>query len=365
MSELATINADTELSTERVDLSDAAREFATQALAETTRRSYASHWKSWLDHCDVKGMTSFPASPEAVANWIAHRANDGARGGKRAKASGTGHAVGSLRCAVAAIKSIHSAKGVHFDASHPALSLVLKGIRRTKAEAPSQAAALRADLILEVLKRMGTTPLELRDACLLALGYAFARRRSELVGLDLDQVGKGDGFLTIDDRLITLTLFKHKTQSDEPLVVVVPRAGNGGLVKAIERWLAVADVRPGEPILRNVSRWGSVGRERLNDESVSRIIKSRIAEHFVQIGDTAAEARQKADRFSGHSLRVGFATSAAEAGADVRSIMTVTGHATPQMVIRYSKSADLERSSPYRLAGVGLAVVKDVEGEKP
>ncbi len=45
--------------------------------------------------------------------------------------------------------------------------------------------------------------------------------------------------------------------------------------------------------------------------------------------------------YSGHSLRSGFATVAAEAGADERSIMEMTGHKTTQMVRRYIREANL------------------------
>ena len=49
--------------------------------------------------------------------------------------------------------------------------------------------------------------------------------------------------------------------------------------------------------------------------------------------------------FSGHSLRSGFATVAAEAGADERSIMAMTGHKTTQMVRRYIKEANLFKNN--------------------
>ena len=59
--------------------------------------------------------------------------------------------------------------------------------------------------------------------------------------------------------------------------------------------------------------------------------------------------------YSGHSLRVGFAVSAAEAGVDLRSIATVTRHASMEMPRRYAERADQLRTSPYKVAGVGLS----------
>ena len=49
--------------------------------------------------------------------------------------------------------------------------------------------------------------------------------------------------------------------------------------------------------------------------------------------------------FSGHSLRSGFATVAAESGADERSIMAMTGHKTTEMVRRYIKEANLFKNN--------------------
>jgi site-specific recombinase XerD len=50
-------------------------------------------------------------------------------------------------------------------------------------------------------------------------------------------------------------------------------------------------------------------------------------------------------RYSGHSLRSGFATSAAELGAEERSIMAMTGHKTTQMVRRYIQDANLFKNN--------------------
>ena len=49
--------------------------------------------------------------------------------------------------------------------------------------------------------------------------------------------------------------------------------------------------------------------------------------------------------YSGHSLRSGFATVSAEAGADERSIMAMTGHKTTQMVRRYIQEANLFKNN--------------------
>ncbi|WP_156827343.1 tyrosine-type recombinase/integrase [Hyphomicrobium zavarzinii] len=335
-------------------LSESARAFAAASLAENTRRAYAAQWRLWTAHCQANGLTALPADTTAVANWIAQRATEGDVGGKRRKAGARGQAIATLRTALAAIGAAHQANGIVLDTGAAELRMVLKGIRREKTEKIAKAAPLRAGLLMEVIAALGDTPLEVRDAALLSLGYAFARRRSELAGLDLDRLGDGDGVLSSDAHALTVTLIRHKTQAGEPLVSTVPRDGSETAVKAIERWVALAAVKSGEPVLRRVLKGGKITTERLHPQSVTGIIQRRVAEHFMRKGVPAAVAQREAELYSGHSLRHGFCTTAAEAGASVQAIMSVTGHKSVPIVMGYTAAADRARISPHRIKGVGL-----------
>ena len=73
---------------------------------------------------------------------------------------------------------------------------------------------------------------------------------------------------------------------------------------------------------------------RLSDQTVALILK-----HYLNI------AGIDSSNYSGHSLRSGFATSAAESGAEERSIMAMTGHKTTQMVRRYIQEANLFKNN--------------------
>ena len=50
-------------------------------------------------------------------------------------------------------------------------------------------------------------------------------------------------------------------------------------------------------------------------------------------------------KYAGHSLRSGFATVAAESGADERSIMAMTGHKSTQVVRRYIREANIFKNN--------------------
>ena len=334
-------------------LSDDALAFISEAIAYNTRRAYAAQLKLWFTYCEQLGRVPFPADPVAVANWIAERANSGERSGKRADGK-LGQAASTLRVAVAAIKAAHDSKGLDFDTGHVALRKFFQGLRRKRPEAQIQAAPLRADVLVEVISSLGSSPIEARDAALLALGYIFARRRSELAGLDLGSLGTGDGYLTRDARHLTVTLLKHKTQSAEPEVYVVPRAGNSVAVAAIEHWIAIAAVTNGQPLLRKVHKTGAIGSDSLDPQSISAIIKRRVREHLVRQGVPADFASQEAAKYSGHSLRHGFAATAVEAGASLPAIKAITGHRSDAIVGRYLKQADKIKTNAHRLPGVGL-----------
>ena len=72
----------------------------------------------------------------------------------------------------------------------------------------------------------------------------------------------------------------------------------------------------------------------MSDKNVALIIK--------KYAEIAGLDKKK---YSGHSLRSGFATSTAELGAEERSIMAMTGHKTTQMVRRYIKEANLFKNN--------------------
>ena len=72
----------------------------------------------------------------------------------------------------------------------------------------------------------------------------------------------------------------------------------------------------------------------ISDKSVALIIKKY-----------ANLAGLDGNKYAGHSLRSGFATSTAESGAEERNIMAMTGHKTTQMVKRYIKEANLFKNN--------------------
>ena len=99
-------------------------------------------------------------------------------------------------------------------------------------------------------------------------------------------------------------------------------------MQAIKGWLAKSRLTHG-PLFRSVSRGDNALEKRLSADAVARIIKKRIK---------AIGLNPK--HYSGHSLRAGFATTAARMGYDTKSIKKQTGHKTSRMVEVYIRDAE-------------------------
>jgi integrase len=144
---------------------------------------------------------------------------------------------------------------------------------------------------------------------LLLLGFAGALRRSELVGLDVDNVCEGaDG--------LTVRLRRSKTdQEGAGRTVGIPYGSNPITcpVRAWRAWLEVSGITEGAA-LRPVDRHGHIGASRLSAPAVALVLKR----HAARAGLDPAE-------FAGHSLRAGLATSAAAAGVPERVIAEQNG----------------------------------------
>ena len=151
---------------------------------------------------------------------------------------------------------------------------------------------------------------------MLFLLYGAALRRSELSALDYGSVGNGLGILTIADDALKIELLKSKTSQDQSQVVVVMRDANPRGFAVLERWLKLAEITAGTPVLRRIAPKGGVTPHSIAGDGICTALKKRIARYHLSTGADEATAERLAAPFSGHSGRVGFVTAAKEAGAE-------------------------------------------------
>jgi len=291
------------------------RDFIRASKAESTIRGYRADWRNFCGWCETNHLGPLPASPEVVASYIAECAG-------RLK-------VGSIQRRLNAIAEAHKAVGVDSPTHHAMVTNTMKGIRRTKGTASAQKAPTLTDDIRAMIDATDAGIIGNRDRALVLLGFAGAFRRSELVGLNVDDCAFGKDGLTV-------TLRRSKTDQDgQGRKIGIPYGSNPETcpVRVLQGWLEQAGTSSG-PLFRSINRHGQVRAGRLSGIDVSRVVKK-----------LAKRAGLDAAKYAGHSLRAGHATSAAIAGASERSIMNQTGHRSVQMVRRYIRDGSLFREN--------------------
>ncbi|KQT55062.1 integrase [Methylobacterium sp. Leaf456] len=287
--------------------------------ADATVRAYAADWRAFQAWCAGYGFRSAPASPEAVAAYLVAEAEAGR------SASTIGR-----RCA--AISSAHKLGKLVDPTADEAVRAAMKGIRRRFGTAPDQKAAATVEILSAMLMRIPAETLAgKRDRALLALGFAGAFRRSELVALDVaDLTEHPDGLRVLVRRSKT-------DQEGGGIEKAIPHGRFVRPVALLREWLDAAGISDG-PLFRPVSRSGRVrtAKEakssdvpRLTTQAVADIVKR----HVEAAGLDPA-------LFGAHSLRAGFITTAAERGADMARIMDVSGHRDPRTVVGYIRRAN-------------------------
>ena len=224
-------------------------------------------------------------------------------------------------------------KGHYLDTKHPAIVENLMGIKRRKGiKQTGKKPILISDLkqIINVIDEEKISELKIiRDRSIILLGFGGGFRRNELVSLnieDLDFVNEG----------LKIIIKRSKTdQYGEGTLKALPYFDNDKYcpVKSIKNWIKISDIKTG-PLFRKFYKGIKLSNNRLTDQTVALLIK----EYLYKAGIDNAN-------YSGHSLRSGFATSAAEAGAEERSIMNMTGHKSTEMVRRYIKEANLFKNN--------------------
>jgi integrase len=335
-------------------LVERAKDYMAEALSPRTRAAYSHWWRRFTGWCEKHGRQPLPASPETVAAWLTALADGTDTGRPLARAS--------INQGLAAVTLAHRQGGHAFDRKHRVISMTWSGISRVKAmvEVERQAAPfLAADVrdllaILKVEKNIGC-----RNAALLTLGFGAALRRSELVGLDWQELGEGTGFVRIDERGILITIARSKASPDKVETVVIPRADFEPACAALEAWAARAQLQAGEPIFRGVNNRHTIAAERLTAHSVSRIVKRAMSQIARKRGKSIEEAKELVRRYSGHSLRAGFVTSAAAVDVPALRIAGHSRHKSLDMVSRYVREAD--KYSKSALKGMFRAATEEAQ----
>jgi len=275
--------------------------------AANTLRAYKADFKDFSAFCAKNGLNFLPTEPKILSLYLTHLSAN-------SKFS-------TLKRRIASISVIHKLKGHYLDTKHPAIMENLLGIKRIKGSKQKAKKPLLINDLRLIINAIDQTnqikKRKIRDKAIILIGFSGGFRRSELVNLihdDVEFVNEG----------VKIFIKRSKTdQSGEGMTKAIPYFDNQLFcpVVSLKNWMNISEIKSGKIF-------------DISDKSIALIIKKY-----------ASLSGLDPNKYSGHSLRSGFATSTAESGAEERNIMAMTGHKTSQMVRRYIQEANLFKNN--------------------
>jgi len=288
--------------------------------ANNTVRAYKSDFNDFGTFCAQNGFKSLPSDPKVVSLYLTHLST------KDAKMS-------TLKRRLVSIGVIHKIKGYYLDTKHPAIIENIMGIKRRKGSVQKSKKPILVNnlkTIINIIDQQDKEEIKrLRDRSIILIGFSGGFRRNELVSLDYDD-------LDFVPEGLKITLRRSKTdQFGEGLTKALPYFDNSQYcpVVSLKNFLHLSKINSG-PVFRRFSKGSKLLENRLTDQTVALLIKE-----YLNLAGIDSK------NYSGHSLRSGFATSAAESGVEERNIMAMTGHKSSEMVRRYIKEANLFKNN--------------------
>jgi len=288
--------------------------------ANNTIRAYKSDFNDFGLFCAQNGFKSLPSEPKIVSLYLTYLSTRDIK-------------MSTLKRRLVSIGVIHKLKGFYLDTKHPSIIENIMGIKRRKGSIQKGKKPLLINNLKRIInvidKEKNEEIKKLRDRSIILIGFSGGFRRNEIVSLDyedLDFVEEG----------LKISLKRSKTdQFGEGSAKGLPYFDNSEYcpVISIRKWIEISKINSG-PLFRRFTKGSKLLDKRLSNQTVALLIK-----YYLKIA--GIESRN----YSGHSLRSGFATSAAESGAEERSIMAMTGHKSTEMVRRYIKEANLFKNN--------------------
>ncbi len=294
-------------------IDDATRQRLHDALAASkspaTRRAYRAAWAAWTAWAEVHGADALPAIPEAVAAYLAARAEDGA-------------GMATLRMATAAIAAAHDLAGETSPCADRIVKTAMQGFARQAADTGQtarQARGLTAEAVAAIRGALNgkadTSARAARDMALVSVMADAGLRRSEAAALlwgDIAAEADGSG-------RVTLRRSKTDQEGEGAVVAITPAA-----MEDLDRLAALrGPCEPDTPVFG------------LSDRQIAR----RLA--------AVAKAAGLGEGFSGHSGRVGMAQRMTRNGAPAAAVMRQGRWETTRMVARYTRNETAAEALRY------------------
>ena len=288
--------------------------------AKNTIRAYKSDFNDFGLFCAQNGFKSLPSEAKIISLYLTQLST------KEVKIS-------TIKRRLVSIGVIHRLKGHYLDTKHPLIVENLMGIKRRKGSIQNGKKPLLINNLKRLINAIDHQKKEqikiFRDRTIILIGFSGGFRRNEIVSLDYDD-------LDFVEEGLKINIKRSKTdQFGEGSIKGLPYFDNSQYcpVVSLKNWIDIAKINSGS-LFRRFSKGSRLTEKRLTDQTVALLIKE-----YLKLAGVDNK------NYSGHSLRSGFATSAAESGAEERSIMAMTGHKSSEMVRRYIKEANLFKNN--------------------
>ena len=288
--------------------------------ANNTVRAYKSDFNDFGLFCTQNGFKSLPSEPKIISLYLTHLSSKNVK-------------ISTLKRRLVSIGVIHKLKGHYLDTKHPSIIENIMGIKRRRGSIQKGKKPLLINNLKKIINVIDELKKEeikiLRDRSIILIGFSGGFRRNEIVSLDYED-------LEFVNEGIKINVKRSKTdQFGEGFIKALPYFNNEKYcpVISIQKWIRKSNISSG-PIFRRFTKGSNLSEKRLSDQTVALLIKE-----YLNLSGVDNK------NYSGHSLRSGFATSAAESGAEERSIMAMTGHKSAEMVRRYIKEANLFKNN--------------------
>ena len=284
-----------------------------------TVAAYAYCWRVFARWCETAGRPTLPVAGDTLELFIAW-------------AVAKPYRIETIKMVLSAVVDRHKAQALPSPLTPAVRRLMTNAARQLKEESGAKA-ALNPEQLRRISKRLGETPIDIRDRAMLLLAFSGGFRRGEVAALRLND-------LRVEDRGLRIRIRHSKNdQKGEGREVGIPpgRRASTCPVRQLKRWLNLRGNWNG-PLFSCV-RGGTIRRERIG----GRVVAERLKRALERLGEDASA-------YAGHSLRAGFVTTGVENGASVLAIMQRTGHKSIEMVQRYVRKGQVFAADP--LAGV-------------
>jgi|TARA_B110000027_G_scaffold57975_1_gene62748 site-specific recombinase XerD len=288
--------------------------------ANNTVRAYKSDFNDFGLFCAQNGFKPLPSEPKVVSLYLTHLST------KDAKMS-------TLKRRLVSIGVIHKLKGHYLDTKHPSIIENIMGIKRRKGSVQKGKKPILISSLKQIINAIDQQNKEeikkFRDRSIILIGFSGGFRRNEIVSLDYDD-------LDFVQEGLKINIKRSKTdQFGEGFAKALPYFDRSQYcpVVSLKKWIEISKITSG-PVFRRFVKGSKLSENRLTDQTVALLIKE-----YLNLAGIDSK------NYSGHSLRSGFATSAAESGVEERSIMAMTGHKSTEMVRRYIKDANLFKNN--------------------